>query len=80
MHAHISQHRVDVHYVNDICGIFFETMIDSGNMVSAMFDEELKVEVEHESIKCELAREKASQVRVCHDSILSKLGHYIIIN
>lgn len=45
MHARISHHRVDDHYVDDMCGLFFETRIDYGNMVSVMFDEALKVEV-----------------------------------
>lgn len=45
MHAQISQHRVDENYVNDICGIFFETGTSLENIESAMYDEELKVEV-----------------------------------
>jgi len=44
LHAQISHHRVDEHYVDDMCGFFFETRIDCGNMVSTKFDEELKVE------------------------------------
>ena len=36
---------MDKHYVDVMCGFFFEIGIDYGNMVSAMFDEELKVEV-----------------------------------
>ena len=43
MHAKIYHHKVDENYVDEICGIFFETRIDCGNMESAMFDEELKV-------------------------------------
>lgn len=45
MHTRISHHRVDENYVDDICGIFFETWTEFGNMESAMFDEESKVEV-----------------------------------
>jgi len=30
------------HYVDHMCGFFFETRIDCGNMVSIMFDEALK--------------------------------------
>jgi len=44
MHALIYNHKVDENYVDEICGLFFETRIDCGNMESAMFDEELKVE------------------------------------
>ena len=43
MHARISHHSVDENYVDDVCGFFFERRIDCGNMVSTMFDEELKV-------------------------------------
>ena len=42
MHAWITHHRVDEHYVDDMCGFIFEIGIDCGNMVSAMFDEEMK--------------------------------------
>ena len=45
MHARTSHHSVDEHYVNDMCGFFFETWMDCDNMVSAMFDETLKDEV-----------------------------------
>jgi len=45
MHAQITHDRVDEHYVNDMCGFFFEIGIDCGNMVSVIFDEELKVDV-----------------------------------
>jgi len=38
MHARISHHSVDEHYVDDMFGLFFETWIDCGNMVSAMFE------------------------------------------
>ena len=38
MHARISHHSVDEHYIDDMCGLFFETEIDCDNMVSAMFD------------------------------------------
>jgi len=44
MNARISHHSVDENYVDDMRGFFFETGIDCGNIVSAMFDEELKVE------------------------------------
>jgi len=46
MHAQISHHSVDENYVDDMCALFFEAKNDySGNMVSGMFDETLKVEV-----------------------------------
>jgi len=45
MHAQITYHRVDEQYVDDMCGLFFETRIDYGNMVSVILDEELKVDV-----------------------------------
>lgn len=44
MHAQISHHRVDENYVDEICGLFFEIGTNCGNIRSAMFDEELKVE------------------------------------
>ena len=34
------------HYIDDMCGFFFETGIDCNNMVSTMFDKKLKVEAE----------------------------------
>ena len=67
MHARISHHGVDELYVDDMCGLFFETWIDCDNMVSTMFDETLKVEattvvaryeavgIAHEGV-CHLAR------------------------
>lgn len=39
MHARISHHSVDEHYIDDMCGFFFEIGIDCGNMVNEMFDE-----------------------------------------
>lgn len=45
MHAQISHQRVDEHYVDVTYGFLSETGIDCGNMVNAMFDEEMKVEV-----------------------------------
>ena len=53
MHARISHHRVDEHYVDDMCGLFLETRIDYGNMVSTMFDDALKVEVAFVATKYE---------------------------
>lgn len=45
MHGQISHRSVDEHYVDDMCGFFFEIEIDCGNMVNTMLDETLKVEV-----------------------------------
>ena len=52
MHAQIYHHKVDENDVDEICGLFFETRIDRGNMESAMFDEELKVEATIVAASC----------------------------
>ena len=43
---------MDENYVDEIFGFFFETRIDCGNMESAMFDEELKVEATTVAASC----------------------------
>ena len=58
-HAQINDHRVDENYFDEICGLFFETRIDCGNMESAMFDEELKVETTIVAASCNNPSQKS---------------------
>ena len=68
MHARISHHSVDEHYVEDMCGLFFETRIDCANMISVTFYETLNVEAT--TIVARYAVIGTAHEEVCHITIV----------
>jgi len=77
MHVRISHHSVDEHYVDDMCGFFFETRIDCDNTVNTMFDEELKVEVSTVAARYEAVG--TAHEAVCHLAAADDQEHYNVI-
>jgi len=76
IHAWISHHSVDENHV-DMCGFLLEIGIDSGNMVSEMFDETLKVEAATLSPRYEVV--VSVHEAVCHLETVDDQEKYKVI-
>ena len=78
LHAHISHHRMDKNYVDDISSIFIEIGTNCGNIESEMLEEEFKVEV---SIVTTSYEEKVgTSHEVMHELATTKLGTNKVTN
>lgn len=69
---------MDEHYVNVMCGFFFETKTDCGNMVSTIFYETLKVEAATIAARYELVG--TAQEVVCHLPVVDDQDFFMSIS